>query len=35
MTVEILTDAAQPDTHPLLVFGCVLDGTGGCRMIEW
>lgn len=35
MTVEILTDAAQPDTRPLLVFGCVLDGAGGCRMIAW
>ena len=35
MAVEILTDAAQPDTHPLLVFGCVLDGSGGCRMIAW
>ena len=35
MKSDSRTGTAEAGARPLLVFGCVLDGVGGCRLIEW
>ncbi|WP_439619845.1 zinc transporter ZntB [Hyphomonas sp.] len=35
MKADSRTSAEAADKHSLLVFGCVLDGTGGCRLVAW